>query len=170
MTKPPVVLASLELGLGVTETIVRVNTFSDGAINVVIRNEGIHVSPQLTLGQAIQVRDFLNRHIDELALQQTGSLAQRASDDPTQLAAVEEIVRQFPCDPDRGLRPGYLKRGVIDRVASEGDQRLQTRIAKGCGACIQVRESGRLKKARCGDPFGTLRDKRYLCGVCRDPE
>lgn len=88
---PPEVLASLELGVGVTETIVRVNTFSDGAINVVIRNEGVHVSPQFTLGQAIQVRDFLNRHIDELALQQTGSLAQRASDDPTQLASVEEI-------------------------------------------------------------------------------
>lgn len=45
----------------------------------------------LTLGQAIQLRDFLNRHIDELALKQTGSLAVRSSDDPKQLAAVEEV-------------------------------------------------------------------------------
>lgn len=45
-----------------------------------------------TLGQAIQLRDFLNRHIDGLALAATGSLAVRSSDDPTQLASEEFIA------------------------------------------------------------------------------
>lgn len=45
----------------------------------------------LTLAQAIQVRDWLNRRIDDLALTSVGSLAERASDDPTQLACTEVL-------------------------------------------------------------------------------
>lgn len=45
-----------------------------------------------TLAQTIQLRDFLNRHIDSLALQQTGSLAERSSDDPAQLSG-EELLQ-----------------------------------------------------------------------------
>lgn len=139
---PPGVLASLELGVGVTETIVRVNTFSDGAINVVIRNEGIHVSPQFTLGQTIQLRDFLNRHIDELALKQTGSLAERASDDPTQLASVEEISH-----------------------TAIGGEVLEPVKIYGCGR--RFRPLHQNDYVRCGDLHGTMRDQRHLCIQCR---
>lgn len=45
----------------------------------------------LTLGQVIHLRDFLNRHIDHFALAATGSLAERSTDDPTQLAG-EELI------------------------------------------------------------------------------
>lgn len=50
----------------------------------------------LTLAQAIQLRDFLNRHIDGLALQKAVSLAVRASDDPQQLAAEEILPAKGP--------------------------------------------------------------------------
>jgi len=90
---PPEVLASLELAVGTTSGVTRVNTFSDGGMNVVLLayDGNAYVGAPLTLGQAIQLRDFLNRHIDELALQQIGSLAVRSSDDPTRLASVEEV-------------------------------------------------------------------------------
>lgn len=57
-----------------------------------------------TLGQAIQLRDFLNRHIDGLALAATGSLAVRSSDDPTQLASEEFIaaVQEGIADAEAG--------------------------------------------------------------------
>lgn len=89
---PPAVLGSLELGTDRSATVVRINTFDDGSVSVVLRGpEQIHASGRHTLGQAIQIRDFLNRHLDELALQQTGSLAVRSDDGTEQLAAVEEI-------------------------------------------------------------------------------
>lgn len=57
-----------------------------------------------TLGQAIQLRDFLNRHIDGLALAATGSLAVRSSDDPAQLASEEFIaaVQEGIADAEAG--------------------------------------------------------------------
>jgi len=59
----------------------------------VIQDERMNLgSYPLTLGQTIQVRDFFNRHIDSLALEATGSLAERATDDPTQLASGEELT------------------------------------------------------------------------------
>lgn len=48
-------------------------------------------SHRLTLGQVISLRDFLNRHIDHFALAATGSLAERSTDDPTQLSG-EELI------------------------------------------------------------------------------
>lgn len=68
-----------------------VNTHDDGRVVIGVSEQPAWLAYWMTLGQTIQLRDFLNRHIDELALKQTGSLAERSSDDPTQLAAVEEI-------------------------------------------------------------------------------
>lgn len=84
-------LAEMQFGAeGQRETLF-VRTFPDGRIEAAATDGYDHGECTLTLGQAIQLRDFLNRHIDGLALKQTGSLAQRASDDPTQLASVEEM-------------------------------------------------------------------------------
>lgn len=59
----------------------------------VIHDERMNLgSYPLTLGQTIQARDFFNRHIDSLALEAAGSLAARASDDPTQMASGEELT------------------------------------------------------------------------------
>ena len=44
------------------------------------------------LHQVVQLRDFLNRHIDTLALKSIGASAYRASDDPGQLPAEAEIT------------------------------------------------------------------------------
>lgn len=71
--------------------------FSDGEVNIEVAFHGNARWYTLTPGQAIQLRDFLNRHIDELALKQTGSLAVRSSDDPNQLAAVEEVPVKPGC-------------------------------------------------------------------------
>lgn len=123
-------LTELQMGCNADRNVLSIRTYADGTTYIAVSSPNGWSNFDTTLGQAIQLRDFLNRHIDELALKQTGSLAQRASDDQTQLAAVEEIASQIPCDPDRGLRPGYLKQDVIDRVATEGDQRLQTRVSE----------------------------------------
>lgn len=76
-----------------SETIV--TAFGDtGQITITVQNTevpGHACDNELSLGQAIHLRDFLNRHIDGLALAATGSLAVRSSDDPTQLASVEVI-------------------------------------------------------------------------------
>lgn len=76
-----------------SETIV--SAFGDtGQVTITVQNTeapGHACDNELSLGQTIQLRDFLNRHIDGLALAATGSLAVRATDDPTQLASVEEI-------------------------------------------------------------------------------
>lgn len=49
----------------------------------------------LTLQQTIGLRDFLNRHIDSLALGSIGASTERSSDDPTQLPAEHVIT---PCE------------------------------------------------------------------------
>ena len=72
-----------------------VSAFADGQITITVQNQevpGHACDNELTLGQAIQLRDFLNRHIDGLALAATGSNACRASDDPTQLSG-EELLQ-----------------------------------------------------------------------------
>lgn len=48
----------------------------------------------LTLQQVIQLRDFLNRHIDSLALVQIGASAERSSDDPAQLPAEHVVAKE----------------------------------------------------------------------------
>lgn len=73
-----------------------VTAFDEGSMTFTLTRHGKSWAYSSTLGQAIQLRDFLNRHIDGLALQQTGSLAERSSDDPAQLASVEEVMNQPP--------------------------------------------------------------------------
>lgn len=86
-----VFLADMQFGAEGQQETLSVRTFHDGTTEVVAANGGHYESCPLTLGQTIQLRDFLNRHIDELALKQTGSLAQRADDATDQLAAVETV-------------------------------------------------------------------------------
>lgn len=72
-----------------------VSAFPDGQVTVTVQNTevpGHACDNELTLAQAIQLRDFLNRHIDGLALAATGSLAMRAADGSGQLAA-EELLQ-----------------------------------------------------------------------------
>lgn len=66
-----------------------VSSCVDGTMILTVSSDVDTRSYRPTLGQVIHLRDFLNRHIDELALQRTGSLATRSSDDPAQLAATE---------------------------------------------------------------------------------
>lgn len=49
----------------------------------------------LTLQQTIQLRDFLNRHMDTLALNRIGASTERSSDDPAQLPS-EHVVEGTP--------------------------------------------------------------------------
>lgn len=115
---------------------------SDGCVAFTLIQDGVHRSYPTTLGQAIQLRDFLNRHIDGLALKQTGSLAERASDDPTQLASVEEIPH-----------------------TAFGGEKLEPVKVYGCGR--KFRPLHQNDTVRCGDLYGTLRDQRRLCIRCR---
>lgn len=68
-------------------------TYGDGSVRFVGTGIDNRTDFPATLGQAIQMRDFLNRHIDSLALEATGSTAERASDDPTQLACTETLLQ-----------------------------------------------------------------------------
>lgn len=89
-----------------SETIVY--AFADtGQITITVQDTEVHshaCDNELSLGQTIQLRDFLNRHIDGLALAATGSLAVRSSDDPTQLASEEFIaaVQEGIADAEAG--------------------------------------------------------------------
>lgn len=95
-----------------------VSAFSDtGQITITVQNTevpGHACDNELTLAQTIHLRDFLNRHIDGLALAATGSLAERAADDPAQLASVEELPRCRTCG-DQGevfVRKGEVHSGM----------------------------------------------------------
>lgn len=97
-----------------SETIV--TAFDDGQVTITVQNtevEGHACDNELTLGQVIQLRDFLNRHIDMLALEHTGSRAVRSSDDPFQLAAVEHlpVTRFIHAQPTGGV--------AVDRIDNE---------------------------------------------------
>lgn len=89
-----------------SETIV--TAFADsGQVTITVQDTevlGQACDNELSLGQAIQLRDFLNRHIDGLALASTGSLAVRSSDDPTQMASEEFIaaVQEGIADAEAG--------------------------------------------------------------------
>lgn len=123
-----------------------VSSYSDGALGLCVEStRSIYDAPgehKLTLGQAIQLRDFLNRHIDELALKQTGSLAVRSTDDPAQLASVEEIPH-----------------------TAFGGEKLEPVKVYGCGR--KFRPLHQNDTVRCGDLHGTMRDQRHLCIRCR---
>lgn len=89
-----------------SETIV--SAFGDtGQVTITVQNTevpGHACDNELSLGQVIHLRDFLNRHIDGLALAATGSLAVRSSDDPAQLASEEFIaaVQEGIADAEAG--------------------------------------------------------------------
>lgn len=85
----------MQFGRDDSPTVTLATAFADGQVTITVQNTevpGHACDNELTLGQAIQLRDFLNRHIDGLALTATGSLAVRAADDSTQLAA-EELLQ-----------------------------------------------------------------------------
>lgn len=84
-------LAEMQFGAEGQRETLSVRTFHDGTLEVAATDGYDHGDCPLTLGQAIQLRDFLNRHIDGLALQQIGSLAVRSDDGSDQLDAVEEV-------------------------------------------------------------------------------
>lgn len=91
-------LTELQMGCNADRNVLSVRTYADGTAYITLSSPNGWSNFDTTLGQTIQLRDFLNRHIDELALKQTGSLAQRASDDPAQLAAVEEVPARPPIE------------------------------------------------------------------------
>lgn len=126
-----------------SETIV--SSFTDtGQITITVHNtevEGHACDNELTLGQAISLRDFLNRHIDGLALAATGSLAVRSSDDPAQLAAEELLATQ------RAATLGDNPTLNLDEM----EQRIGV-LRAGCGT------HQKLMGRRCGDGF--------LCARC----
>lgn len=104
-----------------------------------------------TLGQAIQLRDFLNRHIDGLALAATGSLAVRSSDDPAQLASEEFIasVQEGIADAEAGnlvsLDDVKAKWTGTGLVGCGKDLPPHNRV---CGGAVRGR--GTLYCSRCG--------------------
>lgn len=123
-----------------------------GEVDITVREEPRHPSGySLSLGQAIQLRDFLNRHIDGLALAATGSLAVRSSDDPTQLAGEEFIaaVQEGIADAEAGNLVSLD--AVVSRWSGTGlvgcgkDLPPHNRV---CGGTIQGR--GTLYCSRCG--------------------
>ena len=82
----------MQFGRDDSPSVTLVSAFADGQVTLTVQNTevpGHACDNELTLGQAINLRDFLNRHIDSLALAATGSLAVRATDDPAQLASEE---------------------------------------------------------------------------------
>jgi hypothetical protein len=97
------------------------SAFADGQVTITVQNTevpGHACDNELTLGQAIQLRDFLNRHIDGLALAATGSAAERSSDDPTQLAAVELLQAGLDAIAPQPLPTGRVEApaGVLHLV------------------------------------------------------
>lgn len=138
----PQQVSEMQFGREYCPTELSVATFRDGTTQLTLSAHGKMRAYQATLGQAIQLRDFLNRHIDGLALQQTGSLAERASDDPTQLASVEEIPH-----------------------TAFGGEKLEPVKVYGCGR--RFRPLHQKDYVRCGDLHGTMRDQRHLCIQCR---
>lgn len=127
---------------------------TDGGLTITCQNTevaGHACDGEMTLAQAIQARDFLNRHIDGLALAAVGSAAVRSSDDPTQLAA-EEIIPHF--DHDGDLPPVRVRGSAV--VLSEG-----------CGR--RFRPKNAADTLSCGEqsPFGPF---SALCpDCCRKP-
>lgn len=126
---PPV--SEMQFGREDIPTVLEAATFSDGLVVFsTIFESRTTVHYPATLGQAIQLRDFLNRHIDELALKQTGSLAQRASDDPTQLAAVEELQ-------EKGCGRRFRLKNAAHEVSC-GEQSTTGPFAVLCERCRNV--------------------------------
>lgn len=141
-------LSEMQFGREDHLTTLAVGTFADGSVMTSIQlGQGTTVFYPATLAQAIQLRDFLNRHIDDLALKQTGSLAERSSDAPAQLASVEEI-------PHTGMG------GVPMQPVSVG-RRLS---AEGCGQPL-LKPVG--SASHCGHYSDIVDAFPWLCPACR---
>lgn len=89
----------MQFGRDDSPTVTIVSAFADGQVTITVQNQevpGHACDNELTLGQAINLRDFLNRHIDGLALAATGADASRSSDDPTSLPAISVVEHRAP--------------------------------------------------------------------------
>lgn len=136
-----------------SETIV--TAFADsGQVTITVQDTevlGHACDNELSLGQAIHLRDFLNRHIDGLALAATGSLAVRSSDDPAQLASEEFIaaVQEGIADAEAGnlvsLDDVKAKWTGTGLVGCGKDLPPHNRV---CGGAVRGR--GTLYCSRCG--------------------
>lgn len=87
--------SEMQFGRTDSPSVTIASAFLTGQVTITVQNTevpGHACDNELTLGQVIQLRDFLNRHIDSFALSATGSLAQRAADDSTQLASEELLL------------------------------------------------------------------------------
>lgn len=89
----------MQFGRDDSPTITIASAFADGQVTITVQNQevpGHACDNELALAQVIQLRDFLNRQIDSLALTATGADATRSSDDPASLPAVSMIERRLP--------------------------------------------------------------------------
>lgn len=84
-------IAEMEFGRTDYEEELAVSATTNGEVDVQVSWSGDARFYTMTLAQSIQLRDFLNRHIDTLALASVGASTDRASDDPAQLPS-EEVL------------------------------------------------------------------------------
>ena len=87
----------MHFGRDDSPSVTTVSAFADGQVTITVQNQevpGHACDNELVLAQVIQLRDFLNRQIDGLALTATGADASRSSDDPTSLPAISVIERR----------------------------------------------------------------------------
>lgn len=87
----PLVLTEMNFGRTDERMELDVGSYAGGEVRVAISASHNWEEYWLTLQQAIQLRDFLNRHIDTLALAGIGASTERSSDDPTQLPS-EHVI------------------------------------------------------------------------------
>ena len=100
-------ITEMQFGRDDSPTITIASAFADGQVTITVQNQevpGHACDNELVLSQVIQLRDFLNRHIDGLALAATGADASRSSDDPTSLPSISVIERRLP---DLGAAPEF---------------------------------------------------------------
>jgi len=92
-------ITEMQFGRTDSPTVTIVSAFADGQVTITVQNQevpGHACDNELALAQVIQLRDFLNRQIDTLALTATSADATRSSDDPTSLPAISVIERHLP--------------------------------------------------------------------------
>lgn len=103
-------ITEMQFGRDDSPSVTIASAFACGQVTITVQNTevpGHACDNELTLAQTIQLRDFLNRHIDGLALAATGSLAVRAEDDGRQLSA-EELLLPLALDAIAPALPGQV--------------------------------------------------------------
>lgn len=99
----PLVLTEMDFGRTDERMDLAVESHAGGDVRVVVTDGYDHATYTLTLQQAIQLRDFLNRHIDTLALAGIGASTERSSDDPTQLPSEHMLaIQEGLADAEKG--------------------------------------------------------------------